>query len=49
MHNFKISSKTIEVQCKTEGMGINTHRHHVETIQKNVECEKKSIMSLGKL
>jgi hypothetical protein len=38
--------KTVEVQWKTDGMGINTHRHHVETIQKNVECEKSEFRHL---
>jgi hypothetical protein len=34
MHNFEISTKTIEVQWKTDQMGINTQRHHVGTMQK---------------
>jgi hypothetical protein len=46
MHNFGISTKNIEVQWKTDGMGINTHRHHVGTIQKNVECEKSEFPNL---
>ncbi len=46
MHNFEISAKTVEVQCKTDGMGINTHRHHVGTIQKNLECEKSKFCHL---
>jgi hypothetical protein len=41
--------KTVEQPWKTDGMGINTHRHHVGTIQKNLECEKKSISSLAEL
>jgi GTP:adenosylcobinamide-phosphate guanylyltransferase len=43
MHNFKISTKTVEVQRETDGMGINTHKHHVGTIQQNVECKKVNI------
>ncbi len=46
MHNFEISTKTIEVQWKTDGMGINTHRHHVGTIRRNVECEKSEFCHL---
>jgi hypothetical protein len=40
MHNFEISTKTVEVQWKTDGMENNTHRHHMVTMQKNIECEK---------
>ena len=46
MHNFEISTKTIEVQWKTDGMEINTHRHHVGTTRKNVECEKSQFYHL---
>ncbi len=40
MHNFKTSTKTVEVQWKTDGMGIDTHRQHVGAIQKNIKCGK---------
>ncbi len=46
MHYFEISTTTIEVQWKTDRMGINIHRHHVGTIQKNVECEKSEFHHL---
>jgi hypothetical protein len=43
---LKISTKTVEVQGKTDGMGINTYRHHVGTIQNNIECEKSEFCHL---
>jgi hypothetical protein len=45
MHNSEISTKTIQVQWKTDGMEINTHRHHVGTTQKKVECEKANFIT----